>query len=46
MSVATNHAGILRNVTLGQAGSFIGFMTLTASLFLVAFELKQARDIA
>ena len=46
MSVATNHAGILRNVTLGQAGSFIGFMTLAASLFLVAFELKQARDIA
>ena len=46
MSVATNYAGILRNVTLGQAGSFIGFMTLAASLFLVAFELKQARDIA
>ena len=46
MSVATNYVGILRNVTLGQAGSFIGFMTLAASLFLVAFELKQARDIA
>ena len=46
MSVATNYAGILRNVTLGQAGSFIGFMTLAASLFLVAFELKQGRDIA
>lgn len=46
MSVATNYAGIFRNVTLGQAGSFIGFMTLAASLFLVAFELKQARDIA
>ena len=46
MSVATNYAGVFRNVTLGQAGSFIGFMTLAASLFLVAFELKQARDIA
>ena len=46
MTAATNYAGILRNVTLGQAGSFIGFMTLAASLFLVAFELKQARDIA
>ena len=46
MSVATNYAGILRNVTLGQAGSLIGFITLAASLFLVAFELKQARDIA
>ena len=46
MTAAANYAGILRNVTLGQAGSFIGFMTLAASLFLVAFELKQARDIA
>ena len=46
MSVATNYAGVFRNVTLGQAGSFIGFMTLAASLFLVAFELKQGRDIA
>ena len=46
MTAATNYAGILRNVTLGQAGSFIGFMTLAASLFLVAFELKQGRDIA
>ena len=46
MSVARNYAGVFRNVTLGQAGSFIGFMTLAASLFLVAFELKQARDIA
>ena len=46
MTLATNYAGILRNVTLGQAGSFIGFMTLAASLFLVAFELKQGRDIA
>ena len=46
MSAATNYVGILRNVTLGQAGSFIGFMTLAASLFLVAFELKQGRDIA
>ena len=46
MIAAANYAGILRNVTLGQAGSFIGFMTLAASLFLVAFELKQARDIA
>ena len=35
MSVATNYAGILRNVTLGQAGSFIGFMTLAASLFFL-----------
>ena len=46
MSIATNYAGVFRNVTLGQVGSFIGFMTLAASLFLVAFELKQARDIA
>ena len=46
MTAAANYAGILRNVTLGQAGSFIGFMTLAASLFLVAFELKQGRDIA
>ena len=46
MTAAANYAGIFRNVTLGQAGSFIGFMTLAASLFLVAFELKQARDIA
>ena len=46
MTASANYAGILRNVTLGQAGSFIGFMTLAASLFLVAFELKQGRDIA
>ena len=45
MNAAANYAGILRNVTLGQAGSVIGFMTLAASLFLVAFELKQAREI-
>ena len=46
MTATANYAGILRNITLGQAGSFIGFMTLAALLFLVAFELKQARDIA
>ena len=46
MTAAAIYAGILRNITLGQAGSFIGFMTLAASLFLVAFELKQGRDIA
>ncbi len=46
MAVAAKHTELLKNIKWGQAGSFVGFMTLAASLFLVAYELKQARDIA
>ena len=32
MSEATNYAGILRNIAIGQPVLFIGFMTLFTSL--------------
>ena len=46
MAVAAKYTELFKNMNWGQAGSFVGFMTLAVSLFLVAYELKQARDIA
>ena len=46
MAVAAKYTELLKNIKWGQASSFFGSLAIAASMDLVAYELKQSRDIA
>ena len=46
MSNASRLGSLLKLGSLGQLGSFLGSIGIAGSLLLVAYELKQSRDIA
>ena len=46
MSNASRLGSLLKSGSLSQLGSFLGSIGIAGSLLLVAYELKQSRDIA
>ena len=46
MSTASRLASLAESFSLSQLGSFLGSIGIAGSLLLVAYELKQSRDIA
>ena len=46
MSNTSRLSSLFKSGSLSQFGSFLGSIGIAASLLLVAFELKQSRDIA
>jgi hypothetical protein len=46
MSTASRLASLAEFLSLSQLGSFLGSIGIAGSLLLVAYELKQSRDIA